>query len=539
VNQVQFYSPGLGIATSDSCLQDLALAHCPGELLVSRDGGARWTSVLSGTGPVFGTATAAGQLWAAQTYPAPPGKSQPEPSIRFLTSTDGGRHWRALGSVSDLGLLSPAVTVTLAASSAGLALAAVFDTLSCAMHGCGVADLLSSGNGGVGWSTVNLADTHPDECGLDSIVLSAVPGGGDWVAAGRNGAACAPPLGLLYRYPGPVTPWQQLTPWQLAQVSALAAVTGREAYAISDRDTVSVTFDAGAQWRQLLPAPAPSGQVDAVTATTALAAQEPAGAGTILRSDNGGRSWSQAFGLPGVVTQLDFWSARDGVAATYQPNAASPWQLFESSDGGSGWAPSGPLPGGGNTAIDGPWMSASGHGLLLTLADGTPWEPGNGGLAPVRIWTTSDYGRHWQKGALLPVGGDGVGGPASFVYAGGSWNGWIVIATSTGTERVAAVTIGGPLRLLSSSLPADDVQLLSGGVGFAWGLNFALPNLTYLALYRTTDNGKSWQHLSVPIEAPLNSPLPLLDFSDASHGLLVIGNATWRTADGGRTWTRS
>jgi photosystem II stability/assembly factor-like uncharacterized protein len=539
VNEVQFYSPDLGIATSDSCMQNLALTRCPGQLLVSRDGGAHWTSVLKGTSPVFGTATAAGQLWAAQTYPAPPGKSQPEPSIRFLTSTDGGHQWRSLGSVSDLGPLDAAVTVTLAATKAGLTLATVYDQLSCAMHGCGVADLLSSRNGGRGWSTVNLADTYPDECGLDSILLSPVPGGGGWVAAGRNGGACAPPLGLLYRYPGPVTPWQQLTPWQLAQVSALAAVTGREAYAISDRDAVAVTFDAGAQWRQLLPAPAPSGQVDAVTATTALAAQEPAGAGIILRSDNAGHSWSQASDLPGVVTQLDSWSARDGVAATYQPNVASPWQLFESSDGGSSWTPRGPLPGGANTAIDGPWMSASGHGLLLTLAGGTPWEPGNGGLSPVRIWTTSDYGRHWQKGALLPVGGDSVGGPASFVYAGGFWNGLIVIANDTGNEQVAAVTIGGPLRLPSGSPPADNVQLLSGGVGFAWALNFARANLLYVVLYRTTDNGKSWQHISVPVEAPLNSPLPLLDFSDANHGLLVIGNATWRTANGGRTWTRS
>ncbi len=542
VNQVQFYSPSLGIATSDSCLADLALTRCPGQLLVSRDGGTHWTSVLSGTGPVFATATATGQLWAAQTFPAPAGKSQPEPSIKFLTSTDGGRHWRALGSVSDLGLLSPAVRVTLAATSAGLAWAAVFDPLSCAMQGCGVANLLSSGNGGRTWGNVDLGDDYPDQCGNDGIVLSAVPGGGAWVAVGRNGAACAPPLGLLYRYPGPVTPWQELPPWQLTQVSALAAVTGREAFAISDQGVLSVTFDSGAEWTQLLPAPAPSGQVDAVSSTTALAAQDPADAGTILRSDNGGRSWSPVFELPGVVTQLDFWSARDGIAASYQPDSASPWELFESSDGGSSWTPNGSLPG-GNTAIDGPWMSANGHGLLLTVAGGVPWAADSGGIPPVRIWTTSNYGLTWHQDGELPLGRDTEAGPASFAYTGGpsgTWAGWIVVTTASYTQRVAAVTIGGPLKLLSSSLPADNVQVLGGGVGFAWGLQYAgNPSVAVLSLYRTTDNGRSWQHSSFRIEIPANSVTgPLLDFSNANHGWLILGNATWRTADGGRTWTR-
>jgi photosystem II stability/assembly factor-like uncharacterized protein len=57
---------------------------------------------------------------------------------------------------------------------------------------------------------------------------------------------------------------------------------------------------------------------------------------------------------------------------------------------------------------------------------------------------------------------------------------------------------------------------------------------------RTTDNGRRWQHDSIQLVIPAGSfAVPLLAFSDASHGWLVPGNATWRTADGGRTWTRS
>ena len=247
------------------------------------------------------------------------------------------------------------------------------------MHGCAVAELLHSGTGGQSWSQAGLADSYPDECASNGIAFSAAPDGSAWAATGRNGAACAPPLGLLYRY-GP-SGWQPLPPWPLAQVSALAAVSQDVAYAISDRGVLFRTQDGGTRWTQLLPAPAPAGLVDAVSTTTALAAQDPADAGAILRSDNGGRSWSQIAELPGVVTQLDFWSARDGIAASYQADASSPWQLWATSDGGSTWASYGPLPG-GNNDVYGPWMSANGHGLLLTVTGGTPWEAGSGGLGP-------------------------------------------------------------------------------------------------------------------------------------------------------------
>ena len=384
VNQVRFASDRLGVAVLDNCLANLGLSRCPGQILVSRDGGTHWTRVLSSAAPVFATASAAGQLWAAQTVPSIFGPSGPSGSdITFLTSTDGGRSWHRLGQLTNLGPLTPEVKVSLTATaSAGLTWVSVFDPLSCAMHGCAVAELLHSGSGGQTWSPVSLSDSYPDECDSDSIVFSAAPDGSAWAATGRNGGACAPPFGLLYRYSAPG--WQQLPSWQLTQVSALAAVSLRDAYAISDQGVLSVTFDGGALWTQLLPAPAPVGLVDAMSPSTAVAAQDQADAGAVLRSADGGRSWSQIADLPGVVTQLDFWSASDGIAATYQPDASSPWQLFASSDGGSSWAPDGSLPG-GNTDIDGPWMSANGHGLLLTVTGGSGWEIGSGGVPPVRV----------------------------------------------------------------------------------------------------------------------------------------------------------
>jgi photosystem II stability/assembly factor-like uncharacterized protein len=534
VNQVQFASAHLGVATSDSCLVNLGQSRCPGQILVSRDGGARWTPVLSGAAPVFATASVTGQLWAAQASAS---------RITFLTSTDGGRSWHRLGRMTNLWPLTPEVTVSLTATaSAGLTWASVFDPLSCAMHGCAVADLLHSGTGGRSWSPAGLADSYPDECASNGIAFSAAPDGSAWAATGRNGAACAPPLGLLYRYRA--AGWQQLTLWQLAQVSALAAVSQDVAYAISDRGVLSRTQDGGARWTQLLPAPAPVGLVDAVSTTTALAAQDPADAGAILRSDNGGRSWSQIAELPGVVTQLDFWSARDGIAASYQAGTSSPWQLWATSDGGSSWAPYGPLPG-GNNGVYGPWMSANGHGLLLTVTGGTPWEAGSGGLAPVRMWITSDHGLDWTRGGLLPLGRDSLVGPASFAPYPGSvpggparWSGWLVIDTASYAQRVA-VTNGGPLSVLPASVPASSVQLTGPGTGLAWSLNYpSNSSAAVLSLARTSDSGRRWQHSSVRLVIPASSPaVPLLDFTDVNYGWLVLDNATWHTADGGRTWT--
>jgi photosystem II stability/assembly factor-like uncharacterized protein len=552
VNQVQFTSGQLGLATSDSCLANRSLARCPGQILLSRDGGARWTPVLSGAGPVFATATASpaaspgvSTLWAAKTVPSvsePDGRLSPS-AVTFVTSTNGGRSWRTLDKVTNLGPLTPDVQLSLAADPSGLTWASVFDPLSCAMHGCGVAELLGSGDGGRSWAVAGLNDSYSDDCSPDGIVFSAAADGSAWAAAGRNGAACAAPFGLMYRY-GPAGR-QQLPPFQLTQVSSLDAVSQDVAYAIAGTGVLVRTADGGQHWTQLRPAAVPVGLLDALSANTAVAAQDAGDAGAILRSGNGGRGWSVVADLPGVITQLDFASPSDGVAATYQAGTSAPWQLWQTVDGGHTWVAVGPLPG-GSADIYGPWIAAGGQGLLLTVTGGNPVDVGSGGIAPVRVWTTADGGSTWNRGALLPLGKDTPDGPASFSYSGGSpgWTGWLVVATASYQQRVAVADGSSPtsLPLLSSSLDAGQVQLLGRGTGFVWGLESPSghSDQTIVSLSRTTDNGRQWRHSGIPLTIPAGSPAsPLLGFSDANHGWLVLGSATWRTSDGGRTWTPS
>jgi photosystem II stability/assembly factor-like uncharacterized protein len=541
VNQVQFFSGRLGVATADRCLADSVPTGCPGQLLVSRDGGAHWTPVLAASGPVFATAGAAGRLWAAE----PAGSV-----IRFLTSTDGGRHWRALGQLASPVPLTPDVRVSLAAGppgSPGLAWASVFDQLSCAMHGC-EAFLLHSADGGQSWRPVTLADSYPDECGPDGIAFSAAPDGSAWAATGRNGAACSPPLGLLYRYgsPGEGSAWQPLPPWQLTQVSSLDAVSKDVAYAVGGQGLLARTSDGGQHWTQLRPALAPAGLVDVLSPGTALAAQDAGDAGAILRSADGGRSWTELADLPGVITQLYFPVPADGVAATYQagvPAGTPAWRLWHSRDAGRTWQAAGALPG-GSADVYGPWFSASGRGLLLTVTGGIPWEPGSGGTPPVRVWTTAGWGSSWSRGGLLPLGRDTLTGAASFTPMGGripgvGWSGWLVVDTA-GFQQQLAVADGGALRLLPGPPDASYVQLLGRGTGFAWGLEQrGGPGQTIVALSRTIDNGRSWRHSRTTLIAPPGAAgTPLLGFSDANHGWLVFGGVTWRTSDGGTGWTR-
>jgi len=76
--------------------------------------------------------------------------------------------------------------------------------------------------------------------------------------------------------------------------------------------------------------------------------------------------------------------------------------------------------------------------------------------------------------------------------------------------------------------------------GFVWGLESSgRPAVTVLSLSRTTDNGRSWRHSGTRLVFPPGGQVtPLLSFSDASHGWLVLGNTTWRTVNGGLTCTR-
>jgi len=543
VNQVQFVSARVGLATSDGCLTVPSVSRCPGKVLISYDGGIAWQPLLSGAGPVFATAavSAAGavRLWAAQAVLTAGDGAGPQVSaIKIAASVGGGRGWQQLSWIPLTGEpATPNVQIQLAATSAGISLASVFDQQTCAMHGCGTTDLLQSGDGGRTWSQASLTDPYADAgCGYSQILSSVASDGAQWAATGPPAATCSPPFGLLFQHG--LSGWRLLSPWQLTGASSLDAVSANVAYAIAAGTTLARTEDGGHTWTQLLPAPSPTGQVDALSATTALGAQDAVNAGAILSSSDGGQSWQQIADLPGAVIQLNFPTPADGIAVTFQPGGWSVGyaELWRSTDGGLTWTPAGRLPGDAgyeNTGSYGPWMSANGRGVLLTAGQMLPWQLDAGSGGPVQLWTTSDWGASWTKGSLLPSYADGALSVTSPSFtATGSPPGWLV-------NQSQIFAIGGQtLTPVPNSPQVNDAQLLRPGAGIAWGISGGQNGKTYfLSIYRTADNGITWQQSRTTITLPPQNQQVLVNFTDLNHGWLVIGNSTWLTADGGRTWT--
>jgi hypothetical protein len=547
-NLVQFSTASLGIATADtSCPSIPSPSRCPGQVLVSDDGGARWSTVLRSPDPLYATVDPTGRLWAAQVLPGFGGNPAPRhPEIRFLSSTDGGHSWRALGEIARFEVLGASTVVHLAAGAEGLEWAGVFDPEDCAMHGCGTAALYHSPDGGWSWKAADLYREFSEQCGPDGMVFSRAPDGTVWAATGQNGGACPPPFGMPYRHDH--SGWRQLPPWQLAGIGSLAAVDGKVAYAISG-EVVARSDDGGQHWTQLLPALAPTGQLDALDQHTALGAGDTVDAGAVLRTTDWGLRWQQLAELPGIITQLDFPSPSDGVALTLQVDrlGRAHWQLWRSRDGGRSWHSQGGRLGSPIASGDlwGPWVSSDGSGLLLSVAGAIDWQgPASGGVAPVRMWTTADWGAHWERGSLLPVGSDTLG-QASFIPTGArQWVGWAIHATiSAAGWRIEAVTHAGrTITPVPHSPSVQGVQLVSRTTGFAWTFEpKPYPASPVLVLHRTTDAGRHWQQ--VPILAPATqadgpATQPFVDFTDPEHGWLLIGTTSWHSSDGGRSWRR-
>lgn len=279
--------------------------------------------------------------------------------------------------------------------------------------------------------------------------------------------------------------------------------------------TLIGTSNAGLHWRVIARLPAAvndvrfsSGGLGVATSDRCLAVPSTARCpGQVLVSRDGGAHWTPVLTARGPVFAT---AAADGQLWAAEPSG-SVISFLASTDGGRHWRALGratsrfPLPGGNNT-IYGPWFSASGHGLLLTVTGGIPWQPESGATPPARVWTTANWGSSWTRGGLLPLSRDTITGAVSF--AGRS--GWLVVQTVAGQQQLA-MTAGGPLRQEPAPQDASDVQLLGHGTGVAWGLETpGPPGRTVLVLNRTTDNG---------------------------HGWLVFGGVTWRTFDGGTSWS--
>ena len=171
------------------------------------------------------------------------------------------------------------------------------------------------------------------------------------------------------------------------RMSAVAAVSARQAWAVGRKGLVLHTSDGGHHWT-LQPSAASVNLRDVFffDAKHGWAS----GGNTLLRTVDGGRHWTHSrTAIPGSVSQMDFADAVHGIALLSA--ATRPFGFLVTSNGGRTWTMehlpvSSDLP----SAVI---MLDSSHALI------TAW-PGSGDVS--HSWTSADSGKTWQRGADVP-----------------------------------------------------------------------------------------------------------------------------------------
>jgi len=222
-------------------------------------------------------------------------------------------------------------------------------------------------------------------------------------------------------------------------------------------------------------------------------------------------------------------------------------QVFGTAGGGRSWNMSAPIHGPGIAR----WLdfSDTAHGWLVQDLGAAM------GNDPVRLYRTSDGGRHWSLIAASPLQtqpGTGLGTlPSACDKTGIAFatpaDGWLTGACFPLADAVLASHDGGvnwaPQAL---PLPADacmpDVCIISpprffGSTGFLTIDHGGKP--PYLLV--SHDTGATWQAVAVPQAA---GPASTARFFSARQGLLISaasqdtpGRVFYLTSDGGQTWT--
>ncbi len=333
--------------------------------------------------------------------------------------------------------------------------------------------------------------------------------------------------------------WRVTHRWATFRPTALAWPAPSVAYALGAGGLARST-DSGRTWVQVFPALAPTAGIAAAGATTAYGVQDATDQGALLASADGGAQWGVRGDLPAALTGVRFVSAREGfavgaawIAARNRPS----WQLYAAADGGRSWALRSTLPVAAREQVNGLWMAGPRRGLML-VSSGYIWPQIGGGVAPVVLWQTLDGGRTWAKLRAVPLPPLGTLGAASFLAARAEWTGWL--ADSSGLS--ATDDSGRTWRLISGAPSLDGVDLVSPSFGVGW----SGPTNGRIRLWRTADGGRHWSRLPLPAaltgDASLaganGSQVPVsASFISPSVGWLIADGATWRTTDGGRNWS--
>ena len=372
-------------------------------------------------------------------------------------------------------------------------------------------------------------------CGPSSnLPLAVSPGGTAYLATGANLAACAPPAGTLARWDG--ERWQKVHTWSFAAVTALSWPSAATGYVLAG-GALARSVDDGRTWSQAWPSVAPLGPLAPLSAEVAIGAGDTIDPGVVLRTIDRGATWRPIADLRGYVTAIDFPTARDGFVVLLDPVRGT-WDLVASDNGGHDWSVRAALPGRGRgpgapQGVSGLWMVSPSKGLALTTSGASEFDLD--GVAPARLWSTSDGGRTWDRMGAVPTSPYWDLGAAGFAYSSqGHWWGVVEGGSVSPQETTDAA---GTWRYDRDFPTLDEVQVIDPQVIVGWQES---DNGTAHTMLISDDGGAQWRRTALPRAAtvPALGAMASLAFVDADDGWWSAGGYVWTTSDGGAQWRR-
>jgi photosystem II stability/assembly factor-like uncharacterized protein len=265
----------------------------------------------------------------------------------------------------------------------------------------------------------------------------------------------------------------------------------------------------------------------------------------VLRTTNGGQTWEET-PLEEYISYLDV----DAAGRVFAGNAGDDAKLFRSSDQGETWEQL-DLPDFWLTMLatygeDNLIVGLMNAGLFQSNDAGESWHPINDGFinsnvftsvidhqghifagAAQRVWRSSDKGASWDDYGLNSVHGVGK-----------------LLVTPSGS-LLAIVREGTLLRLYRSSSETANWQVIDdfpprdlaiSPQGHIFGLEYDFEESGNL--WRSTDDGETWQHVAAVPHARMLMIHPNGDIFLGTELDRYSTRGIYRSSDGGQTWVQ-